>query len=62
MKCLGVDYALPSENINVVDSGVFWPASYEEGRKLVNDKRIGQNGDGKEVSSDHRMLWIKAQF
>ena len=58
---VGVDYVLPSENLNVVDSGVFWPARGEEGRKLLNDKRIG-NGFGKAVSSDHRMTWIKTQF
>ncbi len=59
---LGVDYAIPSANLNVVDTGVYWSASYEEGRKLFNDSRIGKFGDGKSVSSDHRMVWIKAQF
>ncbi|MGF1792824.1 endonuclease/exonuclease/phosphatase family protein [Photobacterium profundum] len=59
---LGVDYAIPSANMNIVDSGVYWSASYEEGRKLFNDTRIGQYGDGKSVSSDHRMVWIKTQF
>ncbi|MBT0111019.1 endonuclease/exonuclease/phosphatase family protein [Vibrio alginolyticus] len=59
---LGVDYALPSANLNVIDSGVYWSASYEEGHKLFNDARIGKYGDGKDVSSDHRMIWIKAQF
>ena len=58
---VGVDYVLPSENLNVVDSGVFWPARGEEGRKLLNDERVG-NGFGKAVSSDHRMTWIKVQF
>ncbi len=59
---LGVDYAMPSANLNVADSGVYWAASYEEGRKLFNDDRIGKYGNGKDVSSDHRMIWIKAQF
>lgn len=59
---LGVDYAIPSANLNVTDSGVYWSASYEEGRKLFNDARIGKYGNGKDVSSDHRMIWIKAQF
>ena len=58
---IGVDYVLPSENLKVVDSGVFWPARGEEGRKLLKDDRIG-NGFGKAVSSDHRMTWIKAQL
>jgi len=62
---LGVDYAIPSANLNIVDTGVYWPASYEEGRMLFNDARIsddGADGDGKSVSSDHRMVWIKAKF
>jgi hypothetical protein len=56
---LGVDFAIPSANLNIVDTGTYWSASYEEGRKLFNDARIG---NGKSVSSDHRMVWIKAQF
>jgi len=59
---LGVDYAIPSANLNVIDTGVYWSASYEEGRKLFNDARIGQYGDGKSVSSDHRMIWVKAKL
>ncbi|KLV04618.1 succinyl-CoA synthetase subunit alpha [Photobacterium aquae] len=65
---LAVDYALPSANLNVVDSGVYWAASYEEGHRLFIDKRIDDvdgnkvPGEGKDVSSDHRMIWIKAQF
>jgi len=59
---LGVDYAMPSATMNVKDTGVYWSATYEEGRKLFNDDRIGQYGDGKSISSDHRMVWIEAQF
>jgi len=59
---LAVDYALPSATLNIVDSGVYWAASYEEGRKLFNDTRIGDYGNGKDVSSDHRMIWVKADF
>ncbi|WP_112478986.1 endonuclease/exonuclease/phosphatase family protein [Vibrio variabilis] len=59
---LAVDYALPSQTLNIVDSGVYWAASYEEGRLLFNDARIGKWGNGKDVSSDHRMIWIKAEF
>ncbi len=59
---LGVDYAMPSATLNIVDSGIYWPASYEAGRALFNDARIGKYGNGKDVSSDHRMIWIKAQF
>ncbi|WP_061038212.1 endonuclease/exonuclease/phosphatase family protein [Vibrio coralliirubri] len=59
---LAVDYALPSASLNIVESGVYWSASYEEGRKLFNDSRIGDYGNGKDVSSDHRMIWVKADF
>ncbi|MFA0001482.1 endonuclease/exonuclease/phosphatase family protein [Vibrio lentus] len=59
---LAVDYALPSATLNIVDSGVYWPASYEEGRMLFNDPRVGNYGNGKDISSDHRMIWIKTQF
>ncbi|QUM87705.1 endonuclease/exonuclease/phosphatase family protein [Moritella sp. 36] len=59
---LAVDYAIPSANLNVIDAGVYWSASYEEGRKLFNDARLGQYGDSKSVSSDHRMIWIKAKL
>lgn len=55
---LRVDHVTPSHDLNVVDSGVFWPASFEAGRELVNDVRIGNKGNGKDVSSDHRLVWI----
>ncbi|MGF1725612.1 endonuclease/exonuclease/phosphatase family protein [Photobacterium nomapromontoriensis] len=58
---LGVDYAMPSANLKIIDTGVYWAASYENGRKLFNDIRIG-SGNGKSVSSDHRMVWIKAML
>lgn len=54
---LRVDYAVPSRSLEIVDSGVFWPAEGEPGRLLMNDKRVGKYGDGKEVSSDHRYVW-----
>lgn len=59
---LGVDYAIPSANLDVIDTGVYWSASYEEGRKLFDDARIGLYGNGKDVSSDHRMTWIKVNL
>jgi len=55
---LRVDHIIPSTDISVTDSGVFWPASYEDGRLLVNDERVGSYGDGKDLSSDHRLVWI----
>lgn len=55
---LRVDYVIPSTDMEVNDSSVFWPASYENGRLLVNDERVGSSGTGKDLSSDHRLVWI----
>ncbi|MCC9600646.1 endonuclease/exonuclease/phosphatase family protein [Stieleria sp. JC731] len=41
-----VDYVLPSSNLNVIDSGVFWPASSDAKSKWAS-------------ASDHRMVWIE---
>jgi endonuclease/exonuclease/phosphatase family metal-dependent hydrolase len=42
---LRVDYVLPSKTLEIVDSGVFWPAPDEPGSELVG-------------ASDHRLVWI----
>lgn len=42
---LRVDYVLPSKTLEVVDSGVFWPAPDEPGAELAS-------------ASDHRLVWI----
>jgi endonuclease/exonuclease/phosphatase family metal-dependent hydrolase len=42
---LRVDYCLPSSNLRVLDSGVYWPERGEPGAELV------------EVS-DHRLVWV----
>lgn len=42
---LRVDYVLPSADLEVLDGGVFWPASTEVDATLVE-------------GSDHRMVWI----
>ena len=55
---LRVDHIIPSTELVVTDSGVFWPASYEDGHLLVNDERVGSYGNGKDLSSDHRLVWI----
>ncbi len=48
---LRVDYALPSQGLRVLGSGVFWPGPEDPLRRLV--------GDGfPPVSSDHRLVWI----
>ena len=52
---LRADYVIPSKNFIVVDSGVFWPAEGDDGRYLVKDPDLGF---AKDVSSDHRMVWV----
>jgi len=47
---LRVDYVLPSQNLSVTGSGVFWPPKGAPGAKLI--------GSGKPVSSDHRLVWV----
>jgi len=47
---LRVDYVLPSKNLKVTSSGVFWPPKGAPGAKLI--------GSGKPVSSDHRLVWV----
>ena len=42
---LRIDYCLPSKGLDIVDCGVFWPASDEESSHL-ND------------ASDHHLVWI----
>lgn len=48
-----LDYALPSQDLRVVASGVFWPAADEPLADLVGlDRR----------SSDHRLVWVDIAF
>lgn len=47
---LRVDYLLPSNDLEVCASGVFWPTSSDAEFALVNDDV--------ESSSDHRLVWI----
>lgn len=48
---LRIDFVLPSANLEVEGSGVFWPAEGEDGYELI--------GPGfPPVSSDHRMVWV----
>ncbi|MBM7071591.1 endonuclease/exonuclease/phosphatase family protein [Shewanella sp. 202IG2-18] len=52
---LRLDYVLPSSDLNVVDSGVFWQADGEDYRYLfIND----EGEQGKSVTSDHRLVWV----
>lgn len=43
-----IDYLLPSQNIQIVDGGVYWPGSGED-----------ENGHHlAETASDHRLIWL----
>lgn len=43
-----IDYLLPSQNIQIVDGGVYWPGSVED-----------ENGHHlAETASDHRLIWL----
>lgn len=48
---LRVDYVLPSRDLTVSASGVYWPAPGEQGHDLVGTGR-------KNISSDHRLVWV----
>ena len=56
------DYSVPSADLNVMDSGVYWQAEGEPGRLLFNDPRIGSRGTDKQVSSDHRLVWVTIEL
>jgi alkaline phosphatase D len=47
---LRADYLLPSRNLTVVNSGVFWPAPGEPGHESAV------------AASDHRLVWIDIQL
>ncbi|MDN7136045.1 endonuclease/exonuclease/phosphatase family protein [Pseudidiomarina terrestris] len=48
------DYALPSAyGIKIIDGGVFWPTPSSPKAQLM---------DGREASSDHRLVWIDIQL
>ena len=42
---LRIDYVLPSSNLTVQDSGVFWPRSDQPGFELID-------------ATDHRLVWV----
>lgn len=52
------DYSVPSADLKVSDSGVFWIEQGQQGELLFNDERVGTRGSDKEVSSDHRLVWV----
>jgi len=50
---LRVDYVLPSKDLIVVGSGVFWPTTDSELFRLV---------ESNEASSDHRLVWVDVRL
>ncbi len=46
---LRVDYVLPSANLKVVDSGVFWPTEADEQNEL-------------NAASDHKLVWVDLEL
>ena len=52
---LRLDYVLPSSDLNVIDSGVYWQAKGEDYRYLFENEAGEQ---GKSVTSDHRLVWV----
>lgn len=52
---LRVDYVLPSTNLRVIASGVFWPQNDDPLHRLVAM-------EPKVASSDHRMVYIDVEF
>lgn len=50
---LRVDYVLPSADLEISDAAVFWPTPEDELSRLV-----GQDADGAQISSDHRLVWV----
>ena len=55
MGGLRLDYVLPSRDLQVLDSGVYWPAPGEPRAYLVADEQ-GRQQPGR--SSDHRLVWV----
>jgi len=57
---LRVDYVLPSQNLDVVDAGVFWPTADDPLSRLTGAFDFGQfqrDGIGY-PTSDHRLVWV----
>ncbi|WP_299014320.1 endonuclease/exonuclease/phosphatase family protein [uncultured Photobacterium sp.] len=52
---LRLDYVLPSVNLNVKQSGVFWPDKKDPLRYLITDDK-GRSRP--QAGSDHRLVWV----
>lgn len=49
-----VDYALPSANLKISDSGVFWPAPEAPFAVIIGNEREG--------ATNHRMVWVDIEI
>ncbi|MCV6639051.1 endonuclease/exonuclease/phosphatase family protein [Candidatus Albibeggiatoa sp. nov. NOAA] len=56
---LQVDYVLPSRNMKIWDSRVFWPVKADPLAYLVKQVETYRNVK-KDISSDHRLVWLDA--
>lgn len=52
---LRLDYVLPSADLTVTDSGVFWPDKKDPLRSLITDDRGRERA---QAGSDHRLVWV----
>jgi hypothetical protein len=59
LRGLRLDYVLPSRDLQVQGSGIFWPATAEPGREWLADS---QDQDRAGLSSDHRLVWVDLQL
>ncbi|MBP8221271.1 MAG: endonuclease/exonuclease/phosphatase family protein, partial [Aeromonadaceae bacterium] len=59
LRGLRLDYVLPSRDLQVQGSGVFWPSAGEPGREWLADAADLERA---EYSSDHRLVWLDLQL
>ena len=52
------DWAIASSTLEVVGSGLYWDDQWQATYNLFIDPRLGNYGNSKEVSSDHRLVWV----
>ena len=53
-----VDYALPSQDLNIVDAAVFWPSREDPLFPLVGDRDLPIS---QLPSSDHNLVWVDVE-
>lgn len=59
LRGLRLDYVLPSRDLALLGSGVFWPSAGEPGRAWLADAADLERA---EYSSDHRLVWVDLQL